>query len=296
MDKPTLYKTIRVPDALLSGSPYGGGFGGDIRVGDLAGDGRMDLVVYRTVDGVKPCCIGAFTQNGEVLWQHGEGGGQPARPGPVAVHDIDGTVLWERQLGRNMDSVAMDEWDDGHVRAFCSGYGHVMDHEGNAILALGKDLVPHGQELRTGRFDPSVPGPQMIIRYKGHSPDVMLVGVDGNVIRTFRLNDSPNHTGMETVYWHGPDAPALLYHGGMLWQGNGHAFARLPDLPPVKGNPRQGWYHCIPVHMNEAPREDILVYNPWDRRVFLFTREGTRSAPPLPFTAGPRQYNPRLMD
>ena len=60
------------------------------------------------------------------------------------VLDSDGTPLWERKLARNMDSVVIDEWDHGKSRAICSGGGYVVDAEGNAVLALGEELVPHG--------------------------------------------------------------------------------------------------------------------------------------------------------
>lgn len=430
MNKPILFKKIAVPDRFLVKS-RSGDFGGDIRVGDLTGDGRMDFLVYRSIDDVKPCYIGAFNDKGEVLWQKGKAGAQPIRPGPVAVHDIDadghaevicffhdpavksrpdslkdvlvqildgktgevkksvhppqfddlngsgpnwvhqrllianlrggktpgdfvvklgktvmafddqlrvmwtytsqwdkygecpayipsvgdidgdgkdevnggyflldndGTVLWEKQLGKNMDSVAIAEWDNGKPRAFCSGYGHVMDHKGNIVLALGEKVVPHGQELRVGRFDGSVPGRQMMIRYNGHTPEVMLVSRQGNTIRRFRINESPNNTGMEAIYWHGLDAPALLYNGGVLWQGNGEKFSDLPDLPAAKGDKKMGWYHCIPVDAFESPGEELLVYNPWDRCILLYTKPGQAGATPRTFKAAPRQYNVRLMD
>ena len=44
----------------------------------------------------------------------------------------------------------------------------------------------------------------MIIRYNGHDTGAMLVSNDGQVLRKFNLNHSPNHTGMEVVYWNGP--------------------------------------------------------------------------------------------
>lgn len=428
--KPVLLKGVAVPDRFLAKSQYGL-FGGDIRIGDLTGDGRMDLLVYRSVDGVKPCFIGAFTLEGEILWQRGGMGDQPIRPGPVAIHDIDGdgnsevicffhdpTVscppeslqdvvvqildgatgnmersvhpqefdvihgegpnwvhqrllvanlrgspnprdfivklgssilafnhrleviwrhtnswveysrcpayipcvgdidgdgkdeinggyflldddgapFWEKQLGRHMDSVAISEWDNGQVRAFCSGYGHVMDCHGNEILRLGEHNVPHGQELRVGRFDASKPGMQMMIRYNGHTPDVLLVGQMGEVLRRFRVNESPNNTGMETIWWQGPSETALLYNGGSLWRGDGNKYSDLPGLPPVRGDARQGWYHCIPVDVSESPGEEILVYNPWDRHVFLFSKGDQKGRRMKRFNAGPRQYNVRLMD
>ena len=430
MDKPILLKKIAIPDQLLAKSQYGA-FGGDIRIGDMTGDGKMDFLVYRCVDGVKPSFIAAFDEHGSVIWQKGEAGEQPARPGPVAVHDIDadgraeiicffhepaadspanslkdvsvqildgktgrvkrsvhprqfdniegsganwvhqrilianlrggaiprdfivklgqtvmafddrldvlwtytnpwdeysscpayipcvgdidgdgkdeinggyflldndGTVLWEKQLGRNMDSVAIAEWDNGKLRAFCSGYGHVMDYEGNVVLKLGEKVVPHGQELRVGRFDESVPGQQMMIRYNGHTPEVMLVSQMGEVIRRFPINQSPNNTGMEAIYWRGFQAPALLYNGGTLWQGNGEMFSVLPELPKEKGDKRMGWYHCIPVDAFESPGEELAVYNPWDRYIFLYTKPGQEGSASKTFKPGPRQYNARLMD
>ncbi|MBN1675019.1 MAG: hypothetical protein JXR37_28510 [Kiritimatiellae bacterium] len=427
---PVLYRKIAIPAAFLIDGPAGA-YGGDIRLGDLTGDGRPDFLVYRTRHGTKPCFLGAFDIDGQVLWQSGAGGRQPVRPGPVAIHDIDGdgetevvcfrqdpgvpspsgemrdvlvqvldgrtgavrnearppeiaacrgegsdwvhqrilvadlrgsgaprdfvvklgdtvvavnerievlwtyrspwreygrcpayipcvgdidadgkdevnggyflldhdgTPLWERRLGDHMDSVAIAEWDDGRLRAFCSGFGHVVDHAGHVILKLGEELVPHGQELRVAHFDPSVPGPQMAIRYRGHTPHVLVAGRSGEVLSRFTLNESPNNTGMEAVYWHGPDAPALLFNGGVLWTGRGELYAELPGLPEPKGNPRQGWHHCIPARIHGGPGEDLVVYNPWDAAVYIFTRASDANAAADTFKAGPRQYNARLMD
>jgi hypothetical protein len=72
-----------------------------------------------------------------------------------------------------MDSVTIAPWDDGKMRAFGSGFGHVLDTKGNILLKLGEEIVPHGQELRVAHFDPTVPGQQMMIRYEGHQPQVM---------------------------------------------------------------------------------------------------------------------------
>ena len=433
--KPILYRKIQIPRVLLTGSRIGNQelqFGGDLRVGDLSGDGRADLLVYRSAQGgMKPCFIGAFTMDGEVLWQVGEGGEQPARPGPVAIHDIDGdgaaevicffidisrrstpgsmedvvvqirdgstgavkrqaapaefrrcrgegpnwvhqrilianfrgtetprdflvklgdkvmafdenievlwtyrikwneygrcsayipavgdidgdgrdevnggyylldhdgTPRWERQLAGHMDSVAIAEWDNGRVRAICSGGGHVMDEHGNIIMKLGEEVVPHGQEVRCADFVPELPGPEMIIRYNGHTPDVMLVSNAGKILKRFRLNDSPNNTGMEAVLWNGPDAPAMLYNGGMLWYGTGQLFAALPDLPEPVGPPKMGWYHCIPADLCGDEREEIVLYNPWDKFVYIYTPSPLDEEAFKGYKAGPRQYNVRLMD
>ena len=65
--------------------------------------------------------------------------------------DDDGSVMWKNKLGHNMDSVTIDRWA-GKMRAICSGFGHVMSADGEAILSLGKELVPHGQEVRVSIF------------------------------------------------------------------------------------------------------------------------------------------------
>ena len=97
--KPILYKKIQIPSAFLTSAVFENQelkFGGDIRLGNLSGGEQSDFLVYRSVDeGMKPCFIGAFSMDGRILWQVGQGGEQPARPGPVAVHDIDGDSVAE---------------------------------------------------------------------------------------------------------------------------------------------------------------------------------------------------------
>ena len=93
-----LYRELAVPRRFLAN--YGETiFGGDVRIGDLTGNGRCDFLVYRCNHGapkgahrggMKPCFLGAFDIDGRELWSQGEGGGQPSRPMSVAVHDFDG--------------------------------------------------------------------------------------------------------------------------------------------------------------------------------------------------------------
>jgi hypothetical protein len=255
----------------------------------------------------------AFDQNLELLWSYSnpwdeygncpayipsvgdiDGDGKDEVNGGYFLLDDDGSILWEEQLGRNMDSVTIAPWDNGKMRAFCSGFGHVLDAEGDVLLKLGEELVPHGQELRVAHFDASVPGPQMAIRYEGHNPSVMIIDVSGKVIRRFELNDSPNHTGMEAIYWTGPNNPALLYNGGVLWNGDGTMYAELPNLPLPQGTKRRGWYHCVPADLSNDVGEELIIYNPWDSFVSIYGQ--------YPFSAWknyearPRQYNVRLMD
>ena len=257
--------------------------------------------------------IVAFDQELKVLWTYSnpwdeytkcpayipsigdiDGDGKDEVNGGYFLLDDDGSILWEEQLGWNMDSVTIAPWDDGKMRAFGSGFGHILDAKGNILLKLGEELVPHGQELRVADFDPDSPGPEMAIRYEGHKTPVMIVNVEGKVLRRFELNDSPNNTGMEAVFWHGPGQPALLYNGGSLWQGDGNLLAALPGLPTPQGQKRRGWYHCVPADLAGNDGEEVVVYNPWDSFVAIYGTETNqtwkRYSPTL------RQYNVRLMD
>jgi hypothetical protein len=431
-----LYRRVEIPRALLTRARIEGQglrFGGDVRLGDLTGDGQADLLVYRcdTASGLKPCFLGAFTLDGEILWQEGDGGAQPLRPCSVSIHDVDadgrsevicffhhpdggapresladvsvqirdgatgmvkaerrpeilkacrgwganwfhqrllianlrGTAVpmdivvklgervlafdhnlellwdyavpwndygrcsayipavgdlngdgrdevsggyfildpdgrprWERQLAPNMDSVSIQPWDGGRMRAICSGGGHVLDVNGDVILALGEETVPHGQEVRVAAFLADAPAPQMAVRYLGHRPDVLVADNDGRIVRRFRLNSSPNETGMETVYWNGFDAPAMLYNGGVLFNGNGESAVALPDLPPPVGPEKMGWYHAVPADLCGDEREDLLVYNPWEDAVYIYTPAPFDDTAYTGYDPGPRQYNARLMD
>lgn len=100
-----LWREVPVPEEMLGEGPAGP-CGGDVRIGDLTGDGRVDFVCYRNLAGLKPAFIGAFDAEGEPLWGFGDaerevtvvekdgeerrGLEPPERPGPVAVADIDG--------------------------------------------------------------------------------------------------------------------------------------------------------------------------------------------------------------
>ncbi len=445
--EPVLYRRIDIPESLQTTS-NGHTFGGDIRIGDLTGDGRCDFLVYRCNHGapegahrggMKPCFLGAFDIDGNVLWNVGEGGNQPSRPMSVALHDMtgdgaadvicfwhrpkdgqqsdwqsmddvviqirdgrtgkvireaapqeitsrrrkdpaganwvhqrllianfrgtdtprdivvklgdtyvaldeelevlwkytskwfrysqcpayipavgdingdgvdelnggyflldsQGKPLWERKLGPNMDSVAITEWDDGKSRAICSAAGHVMDEHGNVILKLGEDEVPHGQEARVADFLSEHPGPEMAIRWNGHNPDVLVVSsATGKVVTRFKVNESPTNVGMEAVYWHGHNKPALLYNGGLLWNVEDQTSIELPGLPPPNGGDihRMGFYHCIPADICGDDREELVLWDPTSTTVYIYTPAPFKEGAFCRYRHGPGQYNPRLMD
>ena len=62
-----LYKKVALPDEFLREHT-----GGDIRIGDLTGDGQVDFLVYNALGGIKPCFLGAFSLAGEPLWAVGD--------------------------------------------------------------------------------------------------------------------------------------------------------------------------------------------------------------------------------
>ncbi|MCZ6680894.1 MAG: hypothetical protein O7E52_27010 [Candidatus Poribacteria bacterium] len=448
-----LYRKVRIPDAFIS-EDSDGRWGGDIRIGDLTGDGNVDFLVYKSLGGMKPSFLGAFTGEGEPIWSVGDKDftaadadstdtlrtHSPDRPGPVAIYDIDqdgcsevicflidsdvkrtskwnldgidlvildgktgeikqkaapaelrrcnayvddelhisnyahqrlmlanftgtlqpqdfvvklgneilafdrelrllwqytnrwyrysqhsayipavgdldgdgrdevngghfgldhdGSVLWEKYLGDNMDAVLVEEWDGdagNGKEAILSGWGQVLDGCGNTLLKLGEALVPHGQEIRYGDVRSDSPGAELVIRYNGHHPDLMVVSNDGEVLNRFKVDDSPNNTGLEIIRWNGGNAADLIYSPAALYDGYGRKVVTFLDLPPPTGG-KMGWYHCFPANVCGDEREEVILYDPCSDAVYIYT------PPPFDPTAfcgyrhTPRQYNARLID
>ena len=136
----------------------------------------------------------------------------------------------------------------------------------------------------------------MAIRYLGHHPDILMVDNNGSVLHDFKVNSSPNETGMEVIHWNGPKGPDLLYNGGALFDGTGAVAVSLPGLPDPIGPEKMGWYHAIPGDFCGDLCEDLLVYNPWDTTVYIYTQDPLDESAYAGYSAGPRQYNARLMD
>ena len=440
-----LYKKIALPDEFVRDRT-----GGDIRIGDLTGDGQVDFLVYNALGGIKPCFLGAFSLAGEPIWSVGDrdftaldaDGSErlatisPDRPGPVAICDIDqdgrqevlcflvdphvkrtskwnladvhiaildgrtgavkrcaapeeltrcnayadgemhipnyvhqrllianisgrdqprdfvvklgsdvlafndrlevlwhyrskwhcypahaayipavgdldgdgraevngghfgldhdGSVLWETFLGDHADSVLVDQWGT-EPAAIISGGGQVLDRRGQHLLHLGAGVVPHGQEVRCGNLRPELAGRELAIRYNGHHADVMIVAQDGAVLNRFRVDESPNNTGMEIVRWNGPERGDLLYSPAALFNGHGHKVTTFPELPAPTGG-KMGWYHCFPADVCGDEREEVILYDPYSDAVYIYTPAPLDESQFDRYHHGPRQYNARLLD
>ena len=213
--------------------------------------------------------------------------------------DDNGEALWTQKLADHMDSVAITQWDNGQTRAICSGFGHVVDTQGKAVLALGATAVPHGQEVRIANFLKNLPGPEMALRHKGHTPDLILVSSSNHkIVKRLKLNPSPTNVGMEPVFWNGFDHAALLYNGGWLWDLEAGQGTPLPELPPPHGAKihRMGFYHAIPANICGDLREELVLWDPTATHIFVYTQPDATKAQYKGYRPGPRQYNPRIMD
>ncbi len=444
-----LYKRIPIPETFLN-ETAGRSWGGDIRIGDLTGNGTVDFLVYKSLGGIHPCYLGAFTLEGEPLWSLGDKHLEirdadaednilttlsPDRPGPVAIYDIDadgqaevicfwidsdvtqaskwnlsairlmildgatgaikhsvvsealqqcdadadgerhipnyvhqrlmianfsgnprpqdfvvkigvnvlafnhklellwqhtdrwfrypkhsayipavgdfnddgldevnggnfglaanGTVLWDKYLGENIDSVLVEEWD-GEMRAILSGGGQVVDAEGNPVFSLGFDVVPHGQEVRYGNLL-SDTSPNLVIRYNGHHPDLIVVNNSGQIRSRFRVDETPNNTGLEVIRWYGLDNPELIYSPAALYDGKGNKVITFPDLPPPTGG-KMGWYHCFPADVCGDAREEVILYDPYSDAVYIYTPHPFHPDRYEGYQHTARQCNARLID
>ena len=452
-----LYSKVGIPNDFLSVDSSGRRWGGDIRIGDLTGNGEVDFLVYKSLGGMKPSFIGAFTMGGDPIWSIGNKDLtvpdtdedslhqtlSPDRPGPVALYDIDqdgqteviclyvnqdlqkgkatskwsmedmdllildgktgqvkrkanpdqltgcnayvngdlhisnyahhrlmianfsgnqypqdfvvklgndiiafnhqleilwqyknkwyqypkhsayipavgdldgdgrdevngghfgldhdGTVIWERYLGDNMDAVLVEDWDgnpDNGKEAILSAGGQVLDASGFSLLELGLEVVPHGQEVRCGNIFPNPTGLDMVIRYDGHTPNLMVVDNTGRIRARFQVDESPNNTGLEIIRWNGDHQIELIYSPAALYDSHGKKTVIFPDLPPATGG-KMGWYHCFPANVCGDAREEVILYDPYSDAIYIYT--------PAPFDPQAfssyhhtlRQYNARLID
>lgn len=209
----------------------------------------------------------------------------------------DGKPLWQQRRTQNSDSVAIAPWDKTGMKAISSGAGEVFDAKGKEVVSVGRRMVPHGRELRVADFVEDSPGVEMLIRNEGAKTTAIVASNQGDVLRKFKLNNSPSDVGLEAVLWNGPDSVAMIYNGGALWNGSGKLHAELKELPVAVGPKEQGWYHCIPADVCGDNREELVLYNPWDKFVWIYTPgEVAADAVYGGYHPGARQYNARITD
>jgi len=79
----------------------------------------------------------------------------------------------------------------------------------------------------------------------------------------------------------------------LLAQGN-----PLPDLPPPNGGKvhRMGFYHVISDKLCGGDREELGLGDPTATNVFIYTPKPYDESTYRGYQAGPRQYNPRIVD
>jgi len=83
-----------------------------------------------------------------------------------------------------------------------------------------------------------------------------------------------------------------------LWDIETGEGRELPDLPPPGTGAihRMGFYHVIPANVCGDQREEVVVWDPTAAHVYIYTPAPLDESAYTRYEAGPRQYNPRLMD
>lgn len=299
MGQPKLWRVVELPGAFCTAESVGSrsvNFGGDLRIGDLRNSGQVDFLVYRSArntqegGGMTPCFLGAFNLNGQPLWSCGEGGMQPARPGTVAVHDLDGdgcteviTFFCKEEINAAVTSLA----------------DVVIQIRDGATGSLKKEAAPDRLQACHGHGPNWVHQRIIIANFRGlQSPQDFVVKLGAHVLAfDANLEILWEYESLWTEYGH---CPAYIPAVGDI-DGDGKdevsgIGVSLPGLPPPEPVGRMAWYHCIPADVCGDAREEVVLYNPWTTRIFIYTQHDCDGTASTGFKAGPRQYNPRLMD
>ena len=123
---------------------------------------------------------------------------------------------------------------------------------------------------RCGKLLPDVSTNALVIRYNGHHPDLMVIDNDGQIRNRFRVDETPNNTGLEVIRWHGGDTPELIYSPAALYDSAGNKVVTFPELPPPTGG-KMGWYHCFPADVCSDERDEVILYDPYSDAVYIYT-------------------------
>ena len=127
---------------------------------------------------------------------------------------------------------------------------------------------------------------------------LIVSSASNSIVDRFKVNFSLTNIGMKPVYWHSQNKVALFYNGGWLWDVKSKVGRELPNLPPSNGNDvhRMGFYHAISANLCGDEREELVLWDPTARDIYIYTPKPLNKSAYTSYTAGPRQYNPRLMD
>ena len=107
--------------------------------------------------------------------------------GGFYILDSDGRPMWGR-------AKSLDTWirspssrgTMGRCEPSAAASGHILDENGQVILKLGEEQVPHGQEARVADFDVTSPGAgDDHPLSKATDPHVLVVANDGQIVRRF---------------------------------------------------------------------------------------------------------------
>ncbi|MPY89796.1 MAG: hypothetical protein GEU99_17975, partial [Luteitalea sp.] len=207
---PILLHKIPIPNQFLT-AHAGLSYGGDIRIGDLTGDGQVDFLVYRAIDnfhdggGMKPCFIGAFNMDGELVWQKGGGGLQPGRPGPVAIHDLDA---------------------DGQTEVITLFHQDHADADATSFADVDMLLL----DGATGRTERHV-HPSVFDRIRGE-------GADWAHQRILVANLRGRSVPQDIVIKLGPHVLAFDDRFNLLWsyESSWHEYSKIPAYVPAVGD------------------------------------------------------------
>lgn len=260
------HRRVRVPEALLGSVPGRDGepvhFTGDLRIGDLDGDGRADLLAFRAADGgMKPVFLGAFTMAGRPLWTFGDrdAGVQPNRPGPVAIHDLDGDGASE---------VIALMADDGPAR-------HWLSLENVVLRILDGATGDVEREARPAALrDHGHPGPPRDDPRHWNDANEVHRRI---LIANFRGSDAPRDfvvkLGQELFAFDEELELLWSYRIPAKWRRYGRHTAYIPAVGDVDGDGRDevtGGYYLVgpdgePRWERElGPHMDSVAIAPWD--------------------------------